>query len=362
MLTAGGDGVALTRPAAAPHHRPVPLARPFTRSFTSGRTAAAPPHVVPVAILGFSAFERSTLNSSFRLALNRTPSYRLVTVLTEADVVLVDADHGPSVELVRAEGLIDRAVFVGDPPPAGAAAALPRPIDMLSVLRALDGIVAQAQARRAKAAPHFGTLPRVRTVIQDPRRETERTPPVSPAAAPVPPPAPGSAAAPGPETGVGHIDLEPMDPPPSRPGAAPSGSGASPRLRALLVDDSTLALKFLQSLLERHGVVTDTATTSQHALAKLAQRRADLVFVDVELGPNSTLDGLALCQQIKRGAGSASGEVPWVAMVSAHTRETDRARGLLAGCDAYLGKPIAEADLERALAAAQASRGMTRRP
>jgi CheY-like chemotaxis protein len=295
--------------------------------------------VVPVAILGFTANERSSLSSTFRLGVNRTPGYRLVTVLTEAAVVLVDCDHAPSVELVLAEGLIERTVFVGDKAPAGATRWLARPFDMLGVLRELDALVAQTAQRRAKADSHFGTLPRVRTVIQDHRREADAARPA---------PTPTSAAAPAPastplplgaRTSSGHIDIEPI---------APRAAAPAPhRLRALLVDDSTLALKFLQSLLERHGVITDTASTSQHALAKLAQRRADIVFVDVELGADSTHDGLALCQQIKRGAGSASGAVPWVALVSAHTKETDRARGLLAGCDAYITKPIAEAELER---------------
>ena len=36
-------------------------------------------------------------------------------------------------------------------------------------------------------------------------------------------------------------------------------------------------------------------------------------------------------------------------MVSAHHSELDRVRGTLAGCDAYLGKPLQAAELERLL-------------
>jgi CheY-like chemotaxis protein len=36
-------------------------------------------------------------------------------------------------------------------------------------------------------------------------------------------------------------------------------------------------------------------------------------------------------------------------MVSAHAEESDRARGMLAGADAYLGKPLDEVDLQRLL-------------
>ena len=38
-----------------------------------------------------------------------------------------------------------------------------------------------------------------------------------------------------------------------------------------------------------------------------------------------------------------------VVMVSSHQAEVDRVRGTLAGCDAYLGKPLIEADLDRLL-------------
>jgi CheY-like chemotaxis protein len=313
------------------------------------------PHpVYKAAILGFSAFERSTLTSYFRLAVNRTPRYGLVTVLAEADLVVVDADHAPSVDLVIAAERVADAVFIGAAAPQGATAWMPRPIDMLHVLRELDAMVNLHAAQRASAAPpRFGGNPRVRTVIQPPRRGRDEmvgpatkpsvtdldldAPATSdPAAASRPAEAPSRA-----ETGLGHIELEPATGTPPLPTWGATGH----RPRALLIDDSLLALKYLQSLLERQGVITDTATTSQQALGKLAARRHDLVFLDVELGGDSQLDGLALCQQIKRGAGSASGAVPQVVLVSAHVRETDRARGLLAGCDAYLGKPLHEGEL-----------------
>ena len=73
----------------------------------------------------------------------------------------------------------------------------------------------------------------------------------------------------------------------------------------------------------------------------LAHRAYAVVFLDIELGPASDLDGLALCQHIKRlhrHAGSRT--EPVVVMLSAHHGEVDRARGALAGCDGYLGKPL----------------------
>jgi DNA-binding response OmpR family regulator len=72
----------------------------------------------------------------------------------------------------------------------------------------------------------------------------------------------------------------------------------------------------------------------------------DLVFLDIELGPASELDGLALCRQIKQSVAAVN---VTVVMVSAHHSELDRVRGALAGCDAYLGKPLDQAELDELL-------------
>ena len=122
--------------------------------------------------------------------------------------------------------------------------------------------------------------------------------------------------------------------------------GPPPPPRALLVDDSAIALRFLESRLKPWGLRTDLVGNSQLALERLAQRSYDLVFLDLELGPASELDGLALCRQIKLSAAAVNSVL---VMVSAHHSEIDRARGALAGCDAYLAKPLKESDLARLL-------------
>jgi len=119
---------------------------------------------------------------------------------------------------------------------------------------------------------------------------------------------------------------------------------------ALLVDDSDVALRFLERQLQALGLRTETAANSQRALQLLAQRRYDVVFLDVDLGPNSELDGLALCQRVKRQhRAAAAGGAPVVVMVSAHASATDRVRGSFAGCDAYLAKPLDDEALRRSL-------------
>ena len=119
---------------------------------------------------------------------------------------------------------------------------------------------------------------------------------------------------------------------------------------ALLVDDSEVALRFLERQLQALGLRTDTANDSQRALELLSTQTYDAVFLDVDLGPNSELDGLGLCQHIKRRLKPRAGAAaPVVVMVSAHTATTDRVRGSFAGCDAYLAKPLDDDALRRSL-------------
>jgi CheY-like chemotaxis protein len=267
------------------------------------------PNPYRVALQGFSAFERSALGSYFRLAINRAPAYEQVASPAEAHFLVIDADHGEAVRAVQALGRIDDAVFIGARAPEGASAWMMRPIDPLHVLRELDAMVAD----RAEPA-------------------TEGARPLSR------PPVPGLT---GPSPARRSGDQADADP------APPAAARPAPR-RALLVDDSEIALRFLETRLHRFGLATVRATTSAKAIELLAQQAWEFVFLDVELGTGSDLDGLALCQHIKRHPRLA-GDPPVVAMVSAHHSQLDRVRGTLAGADAYLDKPLDETALEQLL-------------
>ena len=143
------------------------------------------------------------------------------------------------------------------------------------------------------------------------------------------------------------------------PDRAPADSDASKapakeiRCDALLVDDSEIALRFLEIKLGELGLRSRTATDSDAALEQLSQHEFKYVFLDVELGTSSRMDGLALCRHIKRMR--RTNRPPVVAMVSAHATQTDRVRGSLAGCDAYLAKPLV-ADELRAVVGMRAAR------
>jgi two-component system cell cycle response regulator len=54
--------------------------------------------------------------------------------------------------------------------------------------------------------------------------------------------------------------------------------------------------------------------------------------------------GLALCQHIKRRTAHPGDMAPAVVLVTGLSGAMDRVRGDLAGCDAYLTKPLMEAE------------------
>jgi CheY-like chemotaxis protein len=242
---------------------------------------------LPVALIGFSDFERRALGSYFRLAAPPALALELVREPAAARVLVADGSQADTLRQVAALGRLAVTVFIGGDAPAGAAARLPRPIDALLVLRAIESL--------AQALPQ--------------------------------PPAAGAAA----------IELP----------AAVRRHG--PSFSALLVDDSAIALRFLQLRLQRMGIDSDLAHGSARALELLAQRAYGFVFIDVELGDGSALDGLALCQHIRRQHRHVGGRAPVLVMVSAHHSAVDRARGAFAGCDHYLAKPADDEALRQLL-------------
>jgi len=257
-----------------------------------------------VVLLGFGDFERHALASYIRLSIHRGTPFEQVTTLADADFVIADADLPAAVNEVRAAARAGDTVFIGSVAPEGALGWAMRPIDPLHVFREFD---AAGVLRRQNAAP--------------------------------------AARAPG-QPPVAEVVTIP-------PAGTRRAEDSAPVPLALLVDDSDIALRFLQRQLHELGLRTESAAHSARALDLLAQRHFDVVFLDVDLGTASELDGLALCQHLKRrGAGgeAAAGDAPpRVVIVSAHHAPTDRVRGSFAGCDAYLAKPLDDDELRRTL-------------
>jgi CheY-like chemotaxis protein len=117
----------------------------------------------------------------------------------------------------------------------------------------------------------------------------------------------------------------------------------------LVVEDSSIARRFMQVRLQRLGYHVHLADSADAALALLRQQRFQIVFLDVTLGPAGNPDGLQICQQIKHDPAYAAASRPKVVMVTGLAGAMDKVRGELAGCDAYLTKPLMYAELLKTL-------------
>jgi two-component system chemotaxis sensor kinase CheA len=102
--------------------------------------------------------------------------------------------------------------------------------------------------------------------------------------------------------------------------------------RALVVDDSLTARALHRAALESGGFLVHTASSAQQALEQLATGSYDVVVCDLMM---SAMDGATFTQRIRARPDTRA--IP-VVLVSARDAESDRARGLAAGADAFLSK------------------------
>lgn len=108
--------------------------------------------------------------------------------------------------------------------------------------------------------------------------------------------------------------------------------------RILLVDDQHLNLKLLEAHLQSFGHELISCTSGAEALRSFAARRPDLVLLDIKM---PGIDGIDVLRSIR----SAGGEHTPVILVTAHAERDQRLRGLEAGADEFLEKPVDSAIL-----------------
>lgn len=104
--------------------------------------------------------------------------------------------------------------------------------------------------------------------------------------------------------------------------------------RVLVVDDILPNVKLLEAKLSSEYYDVLTATSGEEALQKVQQDSPDIVLLDVMM---PGMDGFEVCKRIKDDPGTA--HIP-VVMVTALTDSSDRVRGLQAGADDFLSKPV----------------------
>ena len=104
--------------------------------------------------------------------------------------------------------------------------------------------------------------------------------------------------------------------------------------RILIVDDNPLNLKLLAAKLAHDYYMVTMAENGEEALRKIHDEKPDIVLLDVMM---PGMNGFEVCQKIKDDPTTA--HIP-VVMVTALSDVSDRVRGLEAGADDFLTKPI----------------------
>ena len=110
-------------------------------------------------------------------------------------------------------------------------------------------------------------------------------------------------------------------------------------LKVMVIDDSKTIRRTAETLLKKVGCEVITATDGFEALAKIADHRPDIIFVDIMM---PRLDGYQTTALIKN---NKVFKMTPVIMLSSKDGLFDRARGRIVGSEQYLTKPFTKEEL-----------------
>jgi twitching motility two-component system response regulator PilG len=110
-------------------------------------------------------------------------------------------------------------------------------------------------------------------------------------------------------------------------------------VKVLVIDDSKTIRRSAENLLAREGCDVITATDGFDALAKIAESRPEIIFVDIMM---PRLDGYQTCALIKN---NSEFKMTPVVMLSSKDGLFDKAKGRIVGSDRYITKPFSKEEL-----------------
>lgn len=130
--------------------------------------------------------------------------------------------------------------------------------------------------------------------------------------------------------------------------SSPEEASVDNRLRLLVVDDNGLNHEVAAALLGTLGLSADSASSGQEALACVAKKEYDLIFMDIRM---PDMDGIETARRIF--ANYADGQGPRIVALSATPFEEDRVASREVGMAEFLAKPLRIDDLRAALSRAK---------
>ena len=104
--------------------------------------------------------------------------------------------------------------------------------------------------------------------------------------------------------------------------------------RILVIEDNPANMKLACLLLDKAGHAVSCAVDAETGLALARAQRPDLILMDVQL---PGMDGLAATALLKNEPATAA--IPVIALTAMAMKE-DQEKSLVAGCDAYIAKPL----------------------
>ena len=107
----------------------------------------------------------------------------------------------------------------------------------------------------------------------------------------------------------------------------------------LVVDDQVPNIELLEAYLVPQGYEIITATSGAEALGKLPDNQIDLILLDVMM---PGMDGFEVARRVRQDPRSR--QLP-IILVTALRETEDRVKGIEAGCDDFLSKPVDKTEL-----------------
>lgn len=307
-----------------------------------------------IALCGFSEFEYRAMHFSFQHPDAGELGYEVVDALADADFAVVDTAAKPAVKGVVLSGRVAHAVFVGAGAPPGAAAVVPRPIDLSRITRAL------AELAGRHGPPSEGPLSEG---FDDPDEIIIAEPPVLMDAVVLPSPQgpPDAAPAPAPAPAIESPELAERHAKKAAARAAvrrarlaqvQTGPGQLEQTRDVLVlDADTESSAQLSDLLELFGFRVHVARNILQAADVLSRLPLVAAFLDIAFDGTDQGDGLTLLQTIHDLPRLVGHAAPAVLTVTPALQPADRVRAALAGIGSPLIKPVTRGAVARALEA-----------
>ena len=116
-------------------------------------------------------------------------------------------------------------------------------------------------------------------------------------------------------------------------------------LHVLIVEDDTDSRNVLALLLQKLGALVEAVPSAKEAMARVVNRRPDVIVSDIGMPEE---DGYSLIRRLRQMPADIEKKLPAIAL-TAYARKQDADAAINAGYDCHLPKPVAPAELVRAI-------------